>query len=342
MGGVTIADPLVSVVLCGYNQAPYLRQSVESVLGQTYPNVELILMDNGSTDDSRDIARQYGSLPNVRLLLHEDAASIGLRSNEGIAASSGDFISFLWADDWYLPRKTEVQMEAFAHLTPEHGVVNSPGYRYNVRTRQRWHDGTPEWSGWVLERMLLDFHRAWLNMDSPLVRRECFLRSPFYEDVFLEAEAIYLRLATRYQFHFVPEPLVVTRDHDTNLGKAYEYMTKWNLLCLQRLEREAGFPTRLVPLLDHVRAVTVRNLGWRMVRLADEPKKGRMYLQESLRWGILNAVHPRYLAGMGLTFMPGPLRRSANGFANRLRGHRENIEYVRDIGVGGRFPIPED
>lgn len=335
-------DPLVSVVLCGFNQADYLRQSVESVLGQTYPNVELILMDNGSTDDSRAIAREYAVHPNVRLLLRPDEATIGKRSNEGVAASTGDFISFLWADDWYLPQKTEVQMDAFARLGPEYGVVNSASFRYNNRTGEQWDEGTPPWEGWVLESMLRDYHRAWLNMDAPLVRRACFTRFPFYEDVFLEGETIYLRIATEYKFHFVPEPLVVTRDHDTNLGKAYEYLTRWNVLLLRRLERERSFPPTLRPLLNSVRAATMRNTGWKVARLADDPAKARAYLLGSLRWGFRHAFHPRFMAGMGLILMPRALRWSANAAANRLRRHRENIEFVSDIGAGGRFAIPDE
>ncbi|OLC53549.1 MAG: hypothetical protein AUH85_14005 [Chloroflexi bacterium 13_1_40CM_4_68_4] len=341
-GGVSITDPLVSVVLCGYNQGQYLAHAVESVLAQTYSNIELILIDNGSTDDSREIARRYASHSKVQLLLHEVGATVGKRSNEGIAASSGRFISFLWADDWYLLEKTEVQMEAFARLPSDYGVVYSPGYRHNEETGREWHDGTPEWSGWVLEPMLRDYHRAWLNMDAPLVRRECFIRFPFYEDVFLEAETIFLRIATVYRYHFVPRPLVVTRDHHSNLGKAYEYLTQWNLLLLKRLQREEAFPARLVPLLDRVRATSMRNLGWKMIRLAGERSKGRACLEASLEWGALNVFHPRFVAGMAMSVLPLPLLGQANRLANRIRRHRENIEFVTDIGEGGRLRIPQE
>ena len=332
----------MSVVLCGYNQAQYLRQAVESVLAQTYPNLELILMDNGSTDASREIARTYGSHPNVKLLLHEEAASIGTRANEGIAASAGEFISFLWADDWYLPGKTEAQMDAFARLAPDYGVVYSPGYRYNQTTGQQWHDGTLAWSGQVLERMLRNFFRSQVNMDAPLVRRECFLRFPFYEDVFLEAEAIFMRLATAYRFHCVAQPLVVTRDHQRNLGKAYEWMSRWTLLLLRRLEREEMFPPGLVPLVEDIRAAVARNLGWRLIRLAGEPDHGRRWLLASLDRGPRRAAHPRFIVGMGLSLLPRPLLPRVNALGNLARRHRENIDYVADIGPGARMAIPRD
>jgi len=321
-----MTSPLVSVVLSGYNQGEYLVQAVESVLGQTYPNLELILIDNGSTDGSREIARRYENRPNVRVILNDASATVTKRWNEAIAASSGELISFLCADDWYLPDKIALQVAAFGELPGDYGVVYAPGYRRNVETGAEWLDGTPSWSGWVLQSMLRDYHRAWLNMDSPLVRRACYLRYPFDEDLFAEGEAVFLRMAIRYRFHPISVPLVVVREHRGQLGKAYEPLTRMNLTVLERLERQEGFPTALVPLLDRVRAAKMRNLGWQMIRLADDPVKGRAYLRTSLRWGHHEALHPRFVVGMALSTLPRPALTLVNRLAHRLRRHRENID----------------
>jgi glycosyltransferase involved in cell wall biosynthesis len=328
-----MTTPLVSVVLCGFDQGQYLAQAIESVLGQTYPHIELVVVDNGSTDDSREIARRYGHLPNVKLLLHEQGANVTTRSNEGIAASSGEFISFLYADDWYLPNKTELQMAAFASLPDDYGVVYAPGFRRNVETGAQWVDDTPTWSGRVLEPMLRDYHRAWLNMDSPLARRECFLRYPFHEEIFQEGEGIYLRFALSYRFHPLREPNVVMRELRGNLGKAYEPQTRWNMVVLERLQQDARFPPSLVPVLDRVRATSLRNLGWQMARLAGDPAKGRTYLMESLRWRRRDALHPRFVAGLALSALPRPVLRGVNRIANRLRHHRENVDVVTTLGL---------
>ncbi len=326
--------PLVSVVLCGYNQGQYLAQAIESVLGQTYPNIELVIVDNGSTDESREIARRYGHLPNVRLLLHEQGANVTKRSNEGVAASSGEFISFLYADDWYLPTKTELQVAAFASIPDDYGVVYASGLRRNIVTGAEWVYDTPMWSGWVLESMLRDYHRLRLNMDSPLARRECYLKYPFYEDIFQEGEEIFMRFALSYQFHPLREPLVVMREHRANLGKAYELLTRMNLLVMKRLQRDERFPPRLGSVLDRVRAKSLRNLGWQMVRLADDPTKGRAYLADSLDWGRRGALHPRFLAGMTLSTLPLPVLKRVNRIANRIRRHRGNVDVVTKFGPG--------
>ncbi len=332
-----ITDALVSVVLCGYNQGEYLAQAIESVLGQTYPRIELIIVDNGSSDDSHEVARRYGHLPNVRLLLHADSATVTTRSNEGIAASSGDFISFLYADDWYLPNKIERQMAAFAELPEDYGVVYAPGYRRNIHTGVEWIDGTPSWSGWVLEPMLRDYYRSAINMDAPLARRECYLRYPFHEDIFAEGEGVFMRMAIRYRFHPLPEPLVVMREHSGNLGKAYELQSTWNLILLKRLGREPGFPSALAPILDRISAGTMRNLGWQMIRLASDPVKGRSYLARSLEWGRREALHPRFLVGMAASTLPRPALKIVNRVANRLRRHRENLDLVTKLGPGSEI-----
>lgn len=331
--------PLVSVVLCGYNQGEYLAQAIASVLEQTYPRIELIIIDNGSTDDSRDVARRYGHLSNVRLLLHEAGATVTKRWNEGIAATSGEFISFLCADDWYMPNKIKLQMAAFAELPEDYGVVYAPGYRLSVDTGIQWLAASPMWSGWVLESMLRDYHRASINMDAPLVRRACYLRFPFHEDVFAEGEGIFARIALGYRFHPLSEPLVVMREHRGNLGKAYEPLTQMNLVVLGRLARQEGFPSALVPILDHVRATMLRNLGWQMIRLANDPKKGRRYLSQSLNWERRGVCHPRFLLGMALTVLPVPALRLVNWIANRVRRHRENLDIVTTFGPGAGPPV---
>lgn len=329
--------PLVSVIVCGYNQGRYLAQAIESVLDQTYQRIELIVVDNGSSDDSHEVAGRYRHISNVRLLLHREGSTVTRRSNEGIRASSGEFISFLYADDWYLPGKIKLQMEAFSRLPSDYGVVYSPGYRLNVDTGVQWVLDTPTWSGWVLEPMIRDYHRVALNMDSPLARRECFLRYPFHEDLFQEGEGVFMRMAVHYRFHSLPQPLVVMREHHSNLGKAYELQTRIGLVLLRRLEREEGFPTRLTPLLDRVRATAMRNLGWQMIRLTNDPQKGRSYLAESLKWGLGNAVHPRFIAGVVLSQLPRPILGMANRVGNRIRRHRENVDVVTELGPGSEI-----
>lgn len=108
--------PLVSVIVINYNYGRFLRQAVASVFEQTYPNIECIVVDNASTDDSaeilRDLSRHYRTLA---VLQREQNDGQSVASVEGFAASSGDYVVFLDADDVLLPAFVETHI--FVHLS---------------------------------------------------------------------------------------------------------------------------------------------------------------------------------------------------------------------------------
>lgn len=104
-----MSQGLISVVMACYNAASFVREAVDCVLGQTFPGVELIVVDDGSTDASRDILRSYGD--RIRLIEQANAGPYPAR-NAGLAAAHGDFIAFLDADDWWEPHALERMHDA--------------------------------------------------------------------------------------------------------------------------------------------------------------------------------------------------------------------------------------
>src|SRR6185437_8958866 len=113
----------VSVVIATYNMGRYLPQAVRSVLEQSYPNVEVQIIDDGSSDDTAEVVQQWGE--DVRVRVHRQANAGQARAkNEGIARTTGPFVAFLDADDTWLPGKLTRQMPLFADR-PQVGVVYS-------------------------------------------------------------------------------------------------------------------------------------------------------------------------------------------------------------------------
>lgn len=104
-------EPLVSVMIGAYNAAPYLGEAIESVLGQTYHRLELIVVDDGSIDDTAAIARSYGD--DVRCLSQPNGGMAAAR-NSAIALAVGEYFAFLDADDRFRPQKLEQQLAHFA------------------------------------------------------------------------------------------------------------------------------------------------------------------------------------------------------------------------------------
>jgi GT2 family glycosyltransferase len=135
-GDVVVRD-LVSVVLPTWNRAYVLPRAVESVLAQGYPHIELLVVDDGSTDDTAAVAARYGA--KVRYLARPNGGVAAAR-NTGLAAVRGEFVALLDSDDEWLPWKVEAQVAVFRKFpevgmvwsdmtaVDEHGVIVGPRY----------------------------------------------------------------------------------------------------------------------------------------------------------------------------------------------------------------------
>src|ERR1700682_5244811 len=114
---------LVSVVIATYNMGHYLPLAVQSVLAQSHPNVDVQIVDDGSTDDTAAILSQWDAHPRVRVHRQMNGGQARAK-NQGVALSRGNFVAFLDADDVWLPEKLSRQMPLFAGRS-EIGVVYS-------------------------------------------------------------------------------------------------------------------------------------------------------------------------------------------------------------------------
>jgi glycosyltransferase involved in cell wall biosynthesis len=111
--------PLVTILINNYNYGRYLREAIDSALAQTWTRREIIVVDDGSTDDSREIIHGYGN--SIVPVLKENGGQASA-FNEGFAASRGDIVCFLDADDVFLPRKLERIVQAW-YRSPDAGLI---------------------------------------------------------------------------------------------------------------------------------------------------------------------------------------------------------------------------
>ena len=127
-------DVLVSVIVPVYNASNYLNKCIDSILNQTYKNWELLLIDDGSVDNSLEICNRYKNYDNRILVIHKDNSGVSETRNIGINHSNGDKICFVDADDWLKPKFLE-------HL------VQNPNYDYIIAGYENW----PEKSRCILK-----------------------------------------------------------------------------------------------------------------------------------------------------------------------------------------------
>ena len=118
--------PLFSVIIPLYNKAPYVRKTVESVLGQTMGNYELIIIDNGSSDSSSEIVAGFTD-PRIRMVRLEENVGVSNARNKGVALSTAPYITFLDADDWWEPTFLE-EMAALIERHPDAGIYGTGYY----------------------------------------------------------------------------------------------------------------------------------------------------------------------------------------------------------------------
>jgi glycosyltransferase involved in cell wall biosynthesis len=325
-------SPRVSVLLNCYNQAEWVAEAIESVFKQTFTDFELIVVDNGSTDKTPQVLKSFASDPRVRLFLHEENAAVSKRFNQAVDASRGEFISFLYSDDYYLPHKLQRQLEIFEGLGPEYGVVYGPSLVKNEITGEMWEAPCIRFSGAIFRDLCLHLEQGPPNMIAPMTRRSCLARYRFYEDIFAEGEAIYFRIATSQRFHFDPEPLSVVRDHMRNAGKAIKVNTEIFDTCMQRLITSGELGRQDHDVITTVRAIKLRDVGWTAIRTNESAAWARECYRRAVRLRTRELLHPRLLAGTLMSWIPAPLRAKLNGLADRARGVRINSVVVEGYG----------
>src|ERR1700733_5747385 len=151
------AEPLVSILISNYNYERYIGDSIQSALDQTYSNFELIICDDGSTDDSVRIIDEYVRRdPRLRLISKENGGQAS-GFNAAFAASRGEIIALLDSDDIFLPNKVERVVEDFqAHPDAGFGVHRIIRMSVDLRRQGVWPMSDPLPSGWYGASLLRD------------------------------------------------------------------------------------------------------------------------------------------------------------------------------------------
>jgi len=198
--------PLVSVVIPAYNAARFIRRAVDSALDQTWQSREIVVVNDGSTDDTDRVLAEYGD--SIRVI-HKPNGGLSSARNRGIRESRGDYVAFLDADDYWLPEKLRRQVEALSN--PKIGFCS---------TRARLEDAAGnelgEWKCPLIEETLLK--TLFLQNGSipgsgsgVMVRRQLFDKIGIFDESLgsLEDIDMWMRLASVTDYRCIDEPLTV-------------------------------------------------------------------------------------------------------------------------------------
>jgi glycosyltransferase involved in cell wall biosynthesis len=199
-----MSEPFVSVVIPVWNGKRFLAEAVESVLNQTYPPHEVIVVDDGSTDGSAEVAKSFGALVRCYFQIRSGAATA---RNHGVELSQGNFIAFLDADDFWVKDKLARQMKIFLDHPESDMVLGQVRQFYSCASGVVLKEESAIAPGFLPGAML--------------IKRSSFFRAGKFSTQWRVGEFIdwYLRAEeTGLKSFLLPHVVLMRRIHDANMG----------------------------------------------------------------------------------------------------------------------------
>jgi glycosyltransferase involved in cell wall biosynthesis len=236
-------QPLVSVIIPAYNAEKFIAKTLESVLFQTYQNLEVLVVDDGSTDTTAEIVKSFGQKDSRVSLLQQSNAGVAAARNLAIEKSKGEYIAPIDADDIWYPQNLEKQVKCLTPSAPSVGVV----YSWSVDINEKdlltggFYNSTIE--GEVYTELVYKYFIG--NASSSLIRRVCFAKVGGYNCKLKRENAqgcedweLHLRIAEHYQFKVVPEYLVGYRQIASSMSTNYAAMAKSHSLIMADVRQQ--------------------------------------------------------------------------------------------------------
>jgi glycosyltransferase involved in cell wall biosynthesis len=233
--------PLVSTIIPTYNRASLVSEAIDSVLAQTYPQIEVIVIDDGSTDGTLEVLKRYGN--RIQVISQPNAGPAAAR-NRGIDAAQGEMVAFLDSDDLWLPEKLARQVKLLQQLG------NVPCCVSSIRMQGKGQQSTSFDVAWLDPAV---GEGVWHNPDEILATRfvlfnqGVIIRRPVLKELggfderlwLLEDYDLALRLSLYGGWAFVRDPLVIWRDDgETSLSRnAAQDDLRWKLPLVSILEQ---------------------------------------------------------------------------------------------------------
>ena len=222
--------PQVSVIIPTYNRGWILREAVDSVLAQEYTDYELIVVDDGSTDDTREILDSYGQ---DLFVFQQPNKGVSAARNRGLAESRAQLVAFLDSDDLWLPQKLTRQVEFFT-INPAALICQTEetwvrdGVRVNPKKRHH------KFSGMIFKPSLA---LCLVSPSAVMIRKTLFDTVGLFDESLPACEDydLWLRVSCRYPVFLIDEPLIIKRGgHEDQLSKAAG-LDKYRIQSLKKL-----------------------------------------------------------------------------------------------------------
>lgn len=199
----------VNIILPTYNRAQLIARAIKSVLNQTYRDFEIIVVDDGSTDNTEEVVKKIDD-KRIRYIRHKENKGAAAARNTGIKASKDQYIAFQDSDDEWPPEKIEKQIIAFENVSPKVGVV----YTGFWKTQDNKKVYMPSFN---IKSKEGDIHKSllkgnFIGTPTTLIKRECFERTGMFDEKLpiLEDWELWIRISKYYHFKYIDAPLLIS------------------------------------------------------------------------------------------------------------------------------------
>ena len=297
-------NPLVSIIIPCYNYEQYIEKCIQSALDQTYDRIEIIVVDNGSIDNSLEKINLFSNNKKVKIIELKENIPPGTegKSAVGIAIknSSGGYISILYADDWYLKSKIKKQIDLFNKLPSSVGVVYCHGYRYI--------ESVGELTRWKMQSVSGYIFKDYLKKGdvvipiSPLVKRYCY-EIIGLDNMYTGSEYDFFIMSQYINFDYVDDYLVVMREHSDNDAKntisVYKRVKKYHSIML----KDPNTRLRAGWLIKRRVAVDMLSYGLEFISSLDA-RHGREAIFNSIKTYPIYILRPKAILSICLSFLP--------------------------------------
>ena len=266
--------PLVSVVVPCYNHEKYVKETIESIVNQTYKNIELIVIDDGSKDNSvkviQELADKYGFI-----FIHRENKGLCATLNEGIMLSKGKYLCTCASDDIYILNKIEKQV-AFMEQNSDYAMSYGKIIEFDENTEIKIEIKNPR-SGFIFDSLLFG---NFIPAVSQITRKEIFEDiGVFDENLYIEDWDMWLRIAEKYKIGFIDEYLAYYRIHETNISKNFYQIIQAEEKILRKYEKNKYFR----------KALNKRKASWFLRLLKNKRIEFFKFLPNIIRYLFIDA-----------------------------------------------------
>lgn len=208
--------PIISVIIPTHNREDLVQEAINSVLAQTFQDFEIIVVDDGSSDNTRTALKHYISKGLIHYQFQSNSGDSEAR-NTGIRLAKGKYIAFLDSDDLFLPQKLEKQLRHIEN-NPNHGMIHSGFSKFDDQGKDLGYRDTARLSGWVYPAILLEWESL-IGISAVMIPREVLDKVGMFDpDIWSSDLDMWSRIARKYPIAVIPECLTKIRLHPGNMS----------------------------------------------------------------------------------------------------------------------------